>query len=450
MILFCFFWFAALYFFAFKFSEEKDIFSPLKLVSAKYALLNLPFIFFISFSPQSFKKSILRVCHVTLDEAFLQYTIIQTIAFISLVFGIYVYSKWKTVKQEPIINLKLQCYSALKIAAFICMAIGIAAYSIFIYRIGGLYYLFAHLDDRVQLQSSQYILQLLIFLYIGILLFMQCIKLKNKTWDKVIFCISVIVSCFIFSSFGGRKNTVILIIIIVVSYHYTIKRLSIKTINKPMLLAVATLLCAYILVIPVVRKKQQLAKFKTENVNYTEFINIYTLLYNVSYTYIDVFAANYFNRENAWYLDGFFEPVTALFAQPDKSLIPQVDQGVYFNSIVVRQKDFRPPLPRKDLSKTSWPTENFGFAYANFLIPGVIVFFFLQGIVFSWAYRLLRNDIYSPMLLLLYVLVIFTFNFSSLRIATFIKTVPVIYIAHVLFNKFVRQKNVIASFKINS
>jgi len=440
MVLFCFFWFLALYFFAFKISKESDFFSPLKLVSVKYALLNLPFILLIYFSPQSFKKIILRACNVTLQEAFLQYTIVQTIAFASLVFGVYAYNNYKLLKPGPATNFKATNYTSLRSAALLCVAIGVVAYLVFIYRIGGFYYLFTHLDDRVKLQSSQYILELLSFLYFGVLLFMQCVKLRNKKSDKIILIVSILISCFIFSSMGGRKNTVLLIIMVVISYNYTIKKISFSNINKPFLAAVVVLLCGYILAVPVLRKKHLRAKLQVENANYGEFVNITAFVYNTSYTFIDIFAANYFNKHNAWYLDGFFAPATALFAQPDKSLIPQVDQGVYFHSIVMRQKDFRPPLPRKELSKTSWPTENFGFAYANFLIPGIIVFFILQGIVFAFAYRALKNDMYSPMLLFLYVLVIFTFNFSSLRIAAFFKMAPIIYFVHVLFNRYVRHK----------
>jgi len=449
MVLFCFIWFSALYFFVFKTSKDNDLLSPLKLVSVKYALLNLPFILFIYFRPQFFKKIILRACNVTLDEAFLQYTKVQTIAFVSLVLGIYAYNKWKILKPQSTVGTRITSYKSLKKAAIFFMAIGIGAYSVFIYRIGGFIYLFTHLDKRIQLQSSQYVLELLSFLYIGVLLFMQCVRLKNTKLNKIIFFVSLLISCFIFSSFGGRKNTFLLIIMVVISYHYTIKKTSFSTINKPLLAAVVVLLCGYILAVPVLRKKHQMAKLQVENANYGEFFNTTAFIYNTSYTFIDIFAANYFNRSNAWYLDGFFEPATALFAQPDKSMIPQVDQGVYFHSIVMKQKDFRPPLPRKELSKTSWPTENFGFAYANFLIPGVIVFFFLQGLVFAYAHSSLKNDIYNPILLLLYVLVIFTFNFSSLRIAAFIKMAPIIYFANILFNRYVRQKSIKDSFKIN-
>jgi len=441
MVIFCFCWFLVLYGSTFILAKNKDVFSPVKFICLKYALLNLSFILYVCFDPNSFYKQILKVCNVTLPQAFLQYTILQTIAFVAVVAGMVVFSKKKRQVHNSAI---IYNYKAAKILAVLFFATGITAYSIFLNRIGGLQFLLSNLSKRIELQGGQYILNLLPLLVLACLLLLLCIKLKNNVLDKILLTVFVIITLGIYSSFGGRENSLLFIITLIVAVNYIINQLRVNKKSIAVFFMLFLALFFYIIAIPAIRNHSNSDKHKA----ISQVFNIKVLVYNISYTYIDVFAANYFNKNNAWYLKGYFEPVDALFAKPDKSAIPQVDQGVYFNSIITYQKDFRPPLPRREVTKASWPTENFGFAYANFLIPGIIVFFFLQGMVFSLTYRMLVRDNFNPLLIMIYILVIFTFNFSSLRISGFIKVVPLIYLCHVLFNKFVALKNNHDSLKI--
>ena len=437
MVIFCFCWFLALYGAAFIVSKNKDVFSPLRFVALKYALLNLSFIGYMCFYPGAFSKDILQVCNVTLDEAFLQYTIVQTIAFLALVGGMMAFSKKGAIAMP---DITVYNYTHLKRLSVFFFTLGLGVYCLFIYRSGGLLYVVNNFDKRVALKAGQHYLSLLQGLNIGCMLQFLCVKLRNKAADKILLVAFLSTTIGAFACLGGREGNLLLVIMCIVATHYIIKRLKV---TKKSILAfgLGGVLCVfYILAIPLMRIRQQKAPTGKE-INYTKQVSVKKLVYNVSYAYIDVFAANYFNRDNAWCLHGFFEPAAALFAKPDKSNIPQVDQGVYFASIVLDKKDFRPPLPRKETAKLSWPTENFGFAYANFLIPGVILFFFLQGVVFMAAYRVLRRDVFNPVLIILYVYVIFDFNFSSLRLAMFIKLLPVFYFGYIIFNKFVKGKS---------
>ena len=443
MVIFCFCWFLILYGLAFILGKDKDIFSPIKFVSLKYGLLNLIFILYICFNPAAFSKRILRACNVTLNEAFLQYTVVQTIAFVSLIIGIMVFKKKDGAPHVP--DLKKYNYYRLKILAVVLFSIGCAAYFIFLHRIGGLSYLLTNLDKRIQLQGGQYILNLLPVLVISCLLMFVCVKIKNKTSDKILLGVFIIGTLAIYNSFGSRENSLIFIVALIATGNYVINKLKFNRKNIALLGVLAGELTFYILIIPTIRNASDVNYVKQNHVT----MSMKGFVYNLSYTYIDVFAANYFNNDNAWYLAGYFAPVTTLFASPEeKKMIPQVDQGVYFNSIVLFKKDYRPPMPRNELSKTSWPTENFGFAYSNFLIPGIIVFFFLQGMVFAYAHRILKNDIYNPITIFFYVLIIFTFNFSSLRIASFIKITPLIYIIYIIYNRLVKSENRLESLKV--
>jgi len=434
MIFLCFFWFLLLYFFAYKLAGKSELFSPLKFVAIKFALTNLPFILFIAFNRGTFFKNILLVCHVKLDDAFLKYSLIQTVAFISLCAGILIFKGRKPLVSPPADNYN---YLNTKILAFVFFAIGILAYAIFLSRIGGLIYLLHHMNQRIELQSGQYVLILLPFMVISCLLLLLCIKLRNRILDKVILLVFAAVTVFIFSSFGARKSAVLFVITFLVAMHYTIGYIKF---NRKSVAVGGVLLASvlfYLFIIPVLRESS--GSDKSINQSLAANARARKVVYSTSYTYIDIFAANYFNAENAWYFKGFFAPVVVPFTKADKKQLPQIDQGVYFGSIIEFMKHYEPPMPRGVLSKTSWPTENFGFAYANLLLPGIIIFFFLQGMIFSMVYRFVDHDPKNAALQFLYVMVIFDFNFSSLRIAEFVRLAPVVLAAFLLIRYFVRK-----------
>jgi len=431
MVLLCFIWFSALYFGTYKLASYQDFFAPLKFLSVKYAVTSLPFIFYIYLFPENFFRSILRVCNTTLDDAFLQYTYVQTAAFLCLILGVVVVNLRK--KRDALLLLPVYNYKNIKVLAFCLFCAGIIVYTVYLSRIGGIVNLLSNLDKRIELQSGQYILKLLPILYFPALLLLICIKLRNKTADKIAFVFYSITAILIFSSFGARKNALIFIITIIVAYHYIVNKIKF---NRTTFLAFASLslfVALYILIIPVLRTGNS----EFDN-GHKSKLRVKNLMYDTSYTFIDIFAANYYNSQNAWHLKGFFDPVTVALSKGDKAMLPPVDQGAYFSSIVKFKKHFEPSVPRSQLSG-SWPIENFGFAFANFQWLGIVVFFFLQGAIFSLSYNHLSKQPGNPFLIAFYVFMIFNFNFSNLRLIQFISTTPLMYLGSILYNKFCRK-----------
>ena len=262
MVLICLLWFLVLYFFAYRLAKNHDFFSPFRFIPFKFALLNLPFLLLITISPKSFYRAILEVCNTDLDTAVLKYTIVQTVAFISLIAGMYAYVKWKGYLRLSKGSMKEYSYNykTVKSIALGLLIIGLGAYSVFIYRIGGLSYLLNHLDKRVELQSGQYVLQLLGFLSYSVLFFLLCIKLRNKKSDKVLTVVSLLIAVLVFSSFGARKNAITLIIMVIVGYHYIIKPITFTLKNQITFGVLSSALVFYILIVPVLRKKDGIHK----------------------------------------------------------------------------------------------------------------------------------------------------------------------------------------------
>ncbi|MFP9099564.1 hypothetical protein ACLI09_10955 [Flavobacterium sp. RHBU_24] len=392
----------------------------------------------MAISPESFYKKILVACNVGIDEAFGKYTLLQTIAYISLIAGILCFQKRPDEHHMVLPNGNYQ-YKNIKHLALTLFATGMAGYAYTLYNIGGIVYLLTHLQDRVALQAGQSALMLMQLAPVGCIMLLVAYGLEKKKLLFVLFLICFICLAFAYSAFGARKNTIVLIITCIVAVHYVIKRLQFNFLTVTSFTVLFLIIGIYVVAIPIVRG--DLKKEAASN-------SVRVFVYHSSYTFIDIFAANYFNSERAWKMQGYFSPAGNVFSTKPKDSLPQTDQGVYFKSIVMRNKDYRPPLPRACLIKTSWPTENFGFAYANFLLPGLIICFFLQGMVFTFLYRLLSKDYYNPALLCLYVIAILTFNFSSLRIATFLRILPFLYLSYVLFNLFGRGKGLLESLKI--
>lgn len=436
VVFLCFLWLLLLYSAGYATSKNKDIFGPLRFVTALFMVRHLPFILYIAFNPGAFSKKILSICNTGLDQAFIKYTFTETIAYLSLAAGIYLFrlrrqNTTAVTTAYTLNNKRLRMFSGLLFAA------GVGAYIIFLSRIGGLGYLLSHLNERVLLQQGQYILMLLQLLYLVPLILMVCVKQGGTAADKVMLVLSAGVCIFIHASLGGREPVVLFLIVLLVGCHYIIGPLRW---SRKLLLPVGTvaaLVVVYIFAVPILRK-DNMGSYNKGGLQ--AYVSARMLVYQTSYVYIDVFACNYFNADNAWYLRGFLDPVQAYGVKGDKGNIPQVDQGVYFSSIVSRQQYYAPPMPRKELLSRSWPTENFGFAYANFLLPGVVLFFFLQGVVFALAYRWLLRYPYNAGLLVLYVLVIIIFNFSSLRLAGFVRTFPLLFVCYLFFNRFALVK----------
>lgn len=434
MIWLCFIWFTLLYGAGFYFSPNKDLCNPLRLVSLKYAFFNLPFLLFTALYPESFLKGILSVIDTDVDGAFFKYTLLQTLAYLSLVAGILFFQR----KQPNNIQVQqVQDRRRLITYTVVALVVGLGAYVLFLYKIGGLGYLLTHLKDRVALQGGQYVLILLELLPLVMLLLILLRGTNGRKWYTIAVLVALVLFALIFTSFGGRKPTMVLIAVSLAGWHYYVRKIEFTMNNFWVGTFAAMVFVCYILLIPVLRND----KTAHGNKNTVVYTTARNFVYNLSYTYIDVLVANYYNKDNAWYLDGYFEPAKAFYHKGDKSNIPQVDQGVYLKSIYLKQKDFRPPMPRKEVSKTSWPTENFGFAYANFLWVGVVVFFFLQGAIFAWMYKYAMRNVNNVVLLLVYVQFMLQFNFSSLRIAFFLKTLPLYCICWFVFNKFVAPKN---------
>ncbi len=411
-ILISLLWFLTLYIFVYQNDKRSDIFSPVKFICLIYLLRNIPFLCMVYLDNDKFPYNILQAIHTDIDNAFINYTIVQTVAFASLIFGIYSYKNKSFAKIKPVIVH----YKSTKILIFVLAFIGIGAFLVFLSTIGGIGYLLSNLDNRVEIQSGQFVLLLLPFMTIAVVLVIKQIELKNKLADKILLLFLFILTVLSNSALGGRKTTLYLIVTCVVAYHYFIKKIIFKNINKVKFFIGTLCVAGYIFIIPILRQSDGFNTISSGSVDLSDQFKVEEIIGHISYTSIDVFTANYFNYSNIWYFSTFSTLTSNLFDRGDKDNLPPVDEGVYYYNIINNNADYSPPYPRSRMSIVSLPIENLGFGYANFLFVGVIIAFFLQGRVFAYMYQLLIKYNFHPFMVYFYVFMIFNFNFSSLRV----------------------------------
>ena len=157
-------WFFLLYFLFFKQFKTNDFFAPISLISLIYLFRNVPYILFVAFDEDFLNPYLLNYFKIynpiSIESAFLKYTIIQTIAFLCLIAGMkYMLNDKTNYKLKP---FKFK-YRPLKISVYIAFFVGLSSFLIFVSEIGGILYLLENMNQRIQIQSGQYLLQLQTF-----------------------------------------------------------------------------------------------------------------------------------------------------------------------------------------------------------------------------------------------------------------------------------------------
>ena len=430
-------WFLFIYSVAFKTDKSSDFFSPIKFVSLIFIIRNVPYIFFTAFDEEYFNPYLLFYFDfynkMSLEDAFIKYAIVQTIAFVCLILGLKLYAKKTNFISKNYYKSKLN-YQALKLTVFICFFIGLGGYIYFLNDVGGLAFLLDNLNDRINIQSGQYTLQLRPFMSFATIFSILLIRLGgNKTSDKVLFLTFLTISILVFSSTGGRKDSMYLIVMSVAAYYYYLKGNNINLIDKAKLILVGSLVFVYIFIIPVIRSKDGLNLLNKGEINFIELIGVGGFFSNLSYTYIDVFAINHFDESNTWNFSSFLTIPSNIFDRKEAELRPPIDEGMYFVSSIVWGGDYKPLIPRNELREFSFPIENMGFAYANALLPGVIISFFLLGIIYRYIYNKFIRSGYNSIWLFIYLFSVFNLNFSSLRIVTFVVIILLLYLYTMIY-----------------
>jgi len=168
------------------------------------------------------------------------------------------------------------------------------------------------------------------------------------------------------------------------------------------------LLCVSIFVI--------LLNFRYESKGMSAPVSIASYIVNFSYNDIYMFIMNHFSYYDYWYGKVFLDFKYRFTGGIQGFGPPPIDEGVYIYNLFLG-RPVEPPIPTDMMAANSWPPRTFGNGYMNFGFPGVIAFSFIQGWLTGLAYRWMVKTGRHPIFLFVYLLMVFSFQVSNLKIA---------------------------------
>ncbi len=415
-LAFCILWFGLVYWGTYYVVRKDDLFAPIKFITLLYILRNLSYLVVLYFDETTFPDYVLQSIGTDLENALPQYTLVQTLAFSSLLLGIIIINKRPLHRKF----ITLNDYRALHKTSYILYILALVGYVKFLFDVGGLYNLISNLDSRIELQSGAYSLIFRDLFIFGIIIRIKLYGVNKSIVNKILVAVFILTAILASSSLGGRRGSVFIILVALTSYHFYVSKIVVKKINKVRALLLVLGLTMYTFLIPALRSNRGLERIVEGELNVFDEVDAGELVSYFSYTYIDIFAANYFNANNRWNFTTLWTIPLNLDVTRPRHMRPPIDEGVYFYNIARYNLELTPPTERYRMHLVSMPIENFGFGYANGLIPGVILSFFGLGVIYKYSYNIFLGSALNPMVLFLYLFVLFTFNFSSLRIMNLI------------------------------
>jgi hypothetical protein len=395
--------------------EERDLFSPVMIVTGLHLITVVPYLFFLAFDEEMMQPLVRdHPCVPDPGIAVVRYGAIQAIGFLALLAGLA--SRWpaRAARLFPTAGPHFDPVR-FSLAIIVALLIGGGSYAAFLSSIGGYEELLYNLDRRTLLAaSSGYLLSLLAMLLFAVLILVYSLRLKRTLLKILLIGLMMLATALVYSSLGGRRSTIELLVYVLLTWHFGVRRIRRVTWHAPVL---ALLLIPYFVAMPILRDTGAVEYYskKPQDLGTEVVANLKRAVIDLSYVDTYVFITSYFTLDNAWagrvYLDLLLAPIPSKW-YPDK---PPIDDGVYLTTLAVG-RDVSPGTPYADLIPTSWPPATLGSMYLNFWLPGVILGMYLLGGVYAAAYRYMQVSGYSLLSIILYGNVMLSFGFSNLQI----------------------------------
>jgi len=330
------------------------------------------------------------------------YTALNTLAFVCMVSALNLPATKRIAEYIPSPNLNIGSRRRLKFA-FLLLLIGVSAYSYAIYQAGGFYILYDPAARKHALPSGYLLKTLRVCLIGGVLLYASRVKSKQNIWSSLLLALVV---TLLLASFGERTHAILNIYAFSMVLYYNTgslyRKVSLKTFSYS--ITVVSLLFILVVGISVVRKSEGINEYLSRSESYT-----YDLLENSevvaqrgSGIERKMLMIHYFDPQNVWlgrsYKDLLFAPIpSSLFVRESK---PPLNEGYYIRSIS-EGFDLSPSLPRSRLPNSAIPTGTWS-GYANFWLPGLLLYYAISGILLGVLYQYMRKTRFFTFAVLAY------------------------------------------------
>lgn len=403
-------------------NRKKDLFSPSFAFSFLY-VFKIVFPTIVYCFPENipiagnffFEKSLQN------DEVFFKYTLLQSIGYCLVLCGI----KMFELKES---NYELEMYRKNELESisesrkyikwgYCFYLVGILGFFLVMSKVGGVVFFLKNLGQRTilvrDLDFETYLLSFLNYAPLILIYSKRWTKDKIRIWDVIL-----VVLAGLMVGLGGRKALIMLVIECVVVYHYVVHPIKIKQVFNLKVISLCCFLLLFFTTYSKLRTPNAFDKFVDDPIGFYQKSNdggLTKSLASESYIPLYVSVIDYFDKNSKWEGKSFASLPLAFIPSsfyPDK---PPTDDGMYLYSIGHGAK-VQPPMPTRKLNGSSWPLETFGAMYANFGLLGVMLGMFLVGCVISFLYRKMVFCDFKFKYVIFYTLMLFTFEFSTLRI----------------------------------
>lgn len=279
----------------------------------------------------------------------------------------------------------------------------ILAMYLMIEKVGGLGVFIQNFGSQNEFQSGTGIFQIIKLpaVYLSILfLAVQHAKTGKPHLMWVILYILVVIA--IESGLGGRRTPIQIILFAITSIYIINPNRRLLSVTNFALIAV----CAMIFVV--------MLNIRDSASGVVEQRGALSYFINFSYNDIYLFVLDHFSRNDFWYGKIFLDFQYRFTGSYQGLPPPSLDDGVYIYNLYLG-RFAEPPMSLELLAHNSWPPRTFGNGYMNFGVPGILAFFFLQGYLTGWVYKLAVRTGFNPVFVFVYLIFIFSFQISNLK-----------------------------------
>lgn len=413
--------------FSYPFIKKRDYLNPILIVSVSY-FISLTLYFFILSYDINYLLEKIQISEKNVLELLNYYFGIKLLSYFILILGI------KCMNKIRVKAIVMKTNGIGKISFFLSNLLGLIALGMLINKNGGLIYFVTHLQNRTKFLSGHALLRFLILMGNFSLVF----YVRNIKKQKILYSFFLIIQTLGLMCLGGRVEVLIIVICIMVNYYYDRikirKRINIFNVK---IIFLGIFLSGFIVISPLLRDYRNIEKIKQGN--YILFHNsknkdnfIFNTIEDLSRQYIQIYIIKEFKNKNLELGKTFLViPKYILSKREDR---PPIDDGVYiYNMFLGNKQEYGTSL--KNMVASSWPTRTLGNAYINFGIGGIIAFFFILGVLYSYIYRILVHQNYSSIYIIVYFFILKYFTITNIGIVTIILKIFTLFIFCLLFLK---------------
>ena len=316
----------------------------------------------------------------------------------------------------------------LEVCGYILFVIGAIFGVLFLQRSGGLQFILSSIKGINAGNGNSYIRALTFLMVVGICLVMKGRHDTHKWAISVAVVLMYLFYAFIFVVQTSRSPVLEALMIIAMVYHYDIKRLHFSDIFRPKYIALALIVAIFVMAMPMLRTSSGFHGVSILEILDSSAKSLSQIFEEFSYVARDGFIYNNYYGDRYWYGANLINLCLAPIPSTMIGWKPPVDDGIYLAN-AVHGHFVKPPATLDYLPwYNSFPMSTPGGMYINFGIIGLIIGSIFIGYLYGKTYeRLIRNG-YDVVTVIVYQLVIYQLELTSLSIVQTLTPIVVVLV----------------------